>query len=152
MLILHTMYALNTLMFSMRRLLNYYHLPPSFSSFPESVADLRLREPSSLTGHSFSFSKSFWPKLCQARMHSSRIRTARFNGHLYRGDDVSAQGGDVWPNGVSAWGVNTPWTQGQTDPPDPEADTSPDPEADTPCPIACWDTPPPHVNRMTDRW
>ena len=67
-------------------------------------------------------------------MHSSRLRTTRFNGHLRRG--VSAQGVYVCVEGVSARGCTPPWTQRQT-PPDPE--THPlESEADTPLAIACW--------------
>ena len=68
-------------------------------------------------------------------MHSSTMRTARFNGHLR---------GVVWPGGLSCQGVSAQGdgvhrqTQRQT-PPDPEADTLLDPEADTPYPITCWD-------------
>ena len=55
-------------------------------------------------------------------MHSSRMRTACFNGHVYRGCLL---------RGVSAWGVSP---QGCVHPlQDPEADTLPqDLEADTP--------------------
>ena len=50
----------------------------------------------SLSAHFFSLSCSFRQKLWQTRMYSSRIRTTRFNGHLYaRGclPIVSVQGG-----------------------------------------------------------
>ena len=57
-------------------------------------------------------------KQVKTRIHSSGIRTARFDGHLYRGGclagGVSAQEVSVW--GVSTqWGVH-PWTQRQTPP------------------------------------
>ena len=70
------------------------------------------------------------------RIHSSRMCSARFNGHLYKGG-VSAQGwacvcpGCVCPAVCVCPGGCTP---------------------SSPCrsPIACWDTLTP-VNRMTDR-
>ena len=61
-------------------------------------------------------------KQSATRMHSSSIRTTRFNGHLYEG--VSALVGCV--QGV-------PWTQRYT---------PPLPDRQTPLPIACWDTHP----------
>ena len=68
------------------------------------------------------------------RMHSSRMRTARFNGHLYWGwgevSGVCVSGGEIsrgFPGGrVSRLGVVSRWGS-----PDPEADTPLDPEADT---------------------
>ena len=79
-------------------------------------------------------------------MHSSRLRTTRFNGHLRRG--VSAQGVYVCVGGGVCTGMYTPWTQRQT-PQDPE--THPlESEADTPLAIACWDAPPSPVDRILD--
>ena len=43
------------------------------------------------------------------------------------------------PGGVCPGGVQPPGPRGRHTPPDPEVDT--------PCPIACWDTPP--VDRQT---
>ena len=54
------------------------------------------------------------------------MRTARFNGHLYRGMSAWVS---VCPGGVSVWVVSA---QVGVHPLDPEADTPPpDPEADT---------------------
>ena len=55
------------------------------------------------------------PERLKTRMHSSIMRTARFNGHLGWGGETVFVGG-VCPGGVH--------------PPDQETDTSPDPEAD----------------------
>ena len=57
-------------------------------------------------------------------MHSSRMRTAHFNGHLWEG--VSAKGVCVQGVCVQAGGCVHPHTQRQT----------------PPCPIACCDTSP----------
>ena len=85
------------------------------------------------------------------RMHSSRMRPARFNGHLYWGGVVypgrCVQGVCVQEAvclGVCPWGCTPPRPRGRH----PFAPLhvgihSP--------PIACWDTHNPPVNRMTDR-
>ena len=92
-------------------------------------------------------------------MHSSRICTTRFNGHLDRwgvsARRVCVQGGGVWSGerGVCVQGVSARrvcvsrgFARG-CKPPDLEENTPPlrgrhpeDPEADN---NACWDTPPP---------
>ena len=74
-------------------------------------------------------------KQVKTRMHSSGMRTARFNGHLYRGMSAWVS---VCPGGcLSGWclprWVYTPWTQRQTPPSGPRGRH------------------PSLVNRMTDR-